>query len=33
MFRFYTPWKRKKTKGFSGAVSGGTETEHWAKVG
>ena len=32
MFHFYTPWKRQKTKGFL-TFLGGTEIEHWAKIG
>ena len=32
MFHFYTPWKRYKTKGFL-TFSGGTEIDHWTKMG
>ena len=31
MWHFYTPWKRKKTKGFL-MFSEGIEMEHWAKI-
>ena len=31
MFHFYTPWKRKETKGFL-AASGDIEMEHRAKM-
>ena len=30
--RFYTPWKRQKTKGFL-TFSGGIEMWHWTKMG
>ena len=33
MFHFYyTPWKRQKANGFL-TFSGGTEIEHWVKMG